>query len=158
MLFLLFLFGGQHGDARNFVFRFEEGKAEAFEAMLRLFSEKVDTAFKPVYLSALYRGIAQGFACGSNLLLDVIVSCGGSLLQSNIHGVRCLVPAFWSATNRILVSFPSGLPGGRSPPEELRRACYKLVAFLLGLPYMYGNLPFEKYFHPSFLFQFVRIH
>jgi hypothetical protein len=124
--------------------------------MLRLFSDKVDTDFDPVYLSSLYRGIAQGLNSGSNLLLDVIVSCGGSLLQSNINGVRCLVPAFWSAVNRILVTYPGGLPGGRSPPEELRRSCYKIISFLLGLPHMYGSLTFEKYFHPSFLFQFVR--
>lgn len=48
-----------------FLWRFERGKAEAFEALCQIFTSKSDTDFLPEYLAAFYRGLemVQHFNC-----------------------------------------------------------------------------------------------
>lgn len=155
---ILHVFGPFLFDAVN-IFRvgYEQGKAEAYDLLLQIAHDKHETDFDKAYLASLYRGLLQGLASGSGLLIDTIVSNGAALLQSNLRGIRVLIPCMWSTVSQILTQHFNNLEGARSTPQQLRAACYRIISYLIAMPHLFENTSFGTYFDNVFLYQIVRV-
>lgn len=154
---ILHVFGPFLFDAINIMrIGFDHGKAEAFDLILQIAHDKHETDFDKAYLSYLYRGILQGLGSGSGLLVDTILSNGAALLQSNLRGIRVLVPSFWTAVGTLLTQNFSHLEGSRTPINEIRASCYRIINYLISMPHLFKNMTFGSYFDSVFLNGIVR--
>jgi hypothetical protein len=151
---ILHVFGPFLFDAANIIRPgYDQGKAEAFDLLLQIAHDKHETDFDKSYLALLYRGLLQGLGSGSGLLIDTILTHGAALLQSNLRGVRLLIPSFWSGVAGILTQNFNQLDGARSPMPQLRSSCYRIINYLVSMPHLFENTTFGSYFDNVFINQ-----
>lgn len=71
------------------MFRFDSGKAEAFQILMKIFEEKRDTNFSSIFLACFYQGLQQALV-KNVYLVGIILNCTKSLFQLVIYYNSCV--------------------------------------------------------------------
>jgi hypothetical protein len=140
----------------RFCSTFDRGKAQAYSALSRIFAVKGhSTDWNSNYLSSLYRGIEtvrsfikfiylQKCLKKNNYMMAVILNHSVNLFQSELKGVRILVPSYLYALETVLTNSGKPLEGISSKIQTLRQSCIKIIGSWISLPHHFGTLKFRE--------------
>ena len=119
---------------------FEEGTALAMKILNNIMLSKHKTDFLPVYVSSYFSCLQRALSTEGRVLVSAITSTT-SIFTKEIKGIRCLVPLFFEAIQKVLSGRIKSVENVM-PPEHLRKACLHLFGMILCLPNHLGSTKF----------------
>eukprot|EP01100_Stratorugosa_tubuloviscum_P015429 TRINITY_DN8902_c0_g1_i1.p1 TRINITY_DN8902_c0_g1~~TRINITY_DN8902_c0_g1_i1.p1 ORF type:complete len:1255 (+),score=606.97 TRINITY_DN8902_c0_g1_i1:98-3862(+) len=119
---------------------FEEGTALAVKIMCNIVCTRNRSKYLAVYLSSFYSSMTDILQKESRVLISAIIHCQ-SLFDYEIEGLRVLVPPFIYSTGKLLTKKISTFDAP-DRPEDVRRACIKILSTLVCLPNHFGSCNF----------------
>ncbi|XP_043195120.1 ral GTPase-activating protein subunit beta-like isoform X3 [Amphibalanus amphitrite] len=130
--------------------KFERGRAEALGALCRIFcAKKTSEEILPSYLASFYLVLhevlsdREGTEVSQNLAA-ILLNCS-SLLQLDLDGVNCLLPALTDAVHHVIASpRPITVRDSDVSGAALRRASVRLLVSMLALPLHFQGLPVRE--------------
>ncbi|KND00537.1 uncharacterized protein SPPG_09225 [Spizellomyces punctatus DAOM BR117] len=119
---------------------YAEGKAEALGILCRIFCQpQRRRKFLRTYLERFYTALKDGLRSDAPSLTAIMLNTG-ELFVRDLEGVRLLAPDFVIALRRILPTLPPVF-NAKVDPEDLRRAAYRVMGCILGLPNHFDEVP-----------------
>ncbi|XP_037072244.1 ral GTPase-activating protein subunit beta-like [Pollicipes pollicipes] len=130
--------------------KFERGRAEALGALCRVFcAKKTAEDILPSYLASFYLVLHEALSdretseVSQNLAAILLNS--SSLLQLDLDGVNCLLPALTDAVHHVIASpRPITVRDSDVPGSALRRASVRLLVSMLALPLHFQGLTIRE--------------
>jgi len=123
--------------------RFDEGTALAVKTLCNTMISKFQTDFLTVYSSSFYSCMQSALSREGRVLVAVITS-STALFRYELKGIRCLVPFFVAAIERIFLR-NAKLCDAVIPSEHVRKACMVILGTILCLPNYFKESEFALY-------------
>lgn len=111
---------------------FDEGTAQAIKILSNIMITKHKTEFLPQYVASYYSCLQRALATEGRVLVSAITS-STALFLKEIKGIRCLVPLFFSAIQKVLSGRIKSVENVM-PAEHFRKACLQIFSTIISLP------------------------
>ena len=119
---------------------FEEGTALAMKILSNIMITTHKTDFLPVYISSYFSCLQRALSTEGRVLVSAITS-STNIFTKEIKGVRCLVPLFFSAIQKVLSGRIKSVENVM-PSEHFRKACLQIFSTIICLPNHLGTTKF----------------
>ena len=119
---------------------FEEGTSLAIKILSMIITTKHLTSILDIYISSFYSCLQRALEDSGRVLVAAIVNTT-SLFTKNIKGIRCLIPSFVAAIQKVLQNNIT-CDASIIQPEHLRKASLQIFSSIMCLPNHFGDTPF----------------
>ncbi|KAJ3222057.1 hypothetical protein HK099_002758 [Clydaea vesicula] len=139
---ILHMFGAWLFDATTKSNEFEQGIAEAYGILCRIFCHQQRRApFQKTYLERFYTAISEGLKGNSYSVTTIFINCS-SIFSVGLEGVRILMPNFvFVGLRRVLPNLQQGFRVFPSVTlDDLRKSAYCIIGQLISIPNRYPSI------------------
>eukprot|EP00026_Physarum_polycephalum_P000483 Phypoly_transcript_00484.p1 GENE.Phypoly_transcript_00484~~Phypoly_transcript_00484.p1 ORF type:complete len:1420 (+),score=227.86 Phypoly_transcript_00484:151-4260(+) len=114
-------------------YKFDIGKAEAFQIVMKVFEEKRDSTFSSNFLAYFYYGLQQALV-KNKYLMGTILNCTKSLFQLELPGSHILIPIYIQSIQYVLTYKQKTMEGLSVSIRDLKMACMRILSYFCSMP------------------------